>query len=134
MHAHHTPCIHRLGVEIAKNIILAGPGAVTLVDSAPATIRDMGANFYIRQEDIDKGLSRAEASIGQLKELNGRVDVNIAEKLTEDLVGTHDVLVMTGTDRSELLRWNDFCRSFTKMTTDSRGKRTIYPSPIKVRS
>ena len=36
-----------LGVEAAKNLILAGPKAVVIHDSAPVEIRDLGANFYL---------------------------------------------------------------------------------------
>ena len=33
-----------LGVEVAKNVILAGPRSVTLFDPEPATIADTGSN------------------------------------------------------------------------------------------
>ncbi len=33
-----------LGVEIAKNLILGGLGSVTLLDSAPVELRDLGAS------------------------------------------------------------------------------------------
>ena len=58
-----------LGVECAKNLILAGPGSVDLYDPTTVAIEDLGSNFYLKQEDVGK-TTRAEASIGQLKELN----------------------------------------------------------------
>jgi ubiquitin-activating enzyme E1 len=36
-----------LGVECAKNIILAGPNSVHLYDPTIVSIKDMGSNFYI---------------------------------------------------------------------------------------
>jgi ubiquitin-activating enzyme E1 len=36
-----------LGVETAKNLILAGPATVTLYDPTITSMRDMGSNFYL---------------------------------------------------------------------------------------
>lgn len=47
-----------LGVECAKNLILAGPASVDLYDPTIVTINDMGSNFYIRDSHIGL-LSRA---------------------------------------------------------------------------
>jgi len=41
-----------LGVETAKNIILAGPASVTLYDPIIARANDMGSNFYLTQAHI----------------------------------------------------------------------------------
>lgn len=38
-----------LGIEIAKNLILAGPKQVTLYDPNTATILDVGRNFYLKK-------------------------------------------------------------------------------------
>ena len=46
-----------LGVETAKNLILAGPVAVTLCDDDPVELPDLGANFFL--EEGDKGKPRA---------------------------------------------------------------------------
>ena len=43
-----------LGVETAKNLILAGPQQVDLCDDEIVTIDDLGANFYLRQEQVGK--------------------------------------------------------------------------------
>jgi molybdopterin/thiamine biosynthesis adenylyltransferase len=66
-----------LGVEVAKNLILAGPKQVTIYDPNIVTIEDVGRNFYCRHEDVGKK-SRAEASLTQLKDLNPNVNVSIA--------------------------------------------------------
>ena len=54
--------INGLGIEVAKNLILAGPKQVSICDSELVTIRDLGKNFYARSEHIGK-MTRAEASI-----------------------------------------------------------------------
>lgn len=54
-----------LGVETAKNLILAGPASVTIFDPSVVTWGDLSSNFYCREEHVGK-ISRAEASIGKL--------------------------------------------------------------------
>jgi ubiquitin-activating enzyme E1 len=36
-----------LGIEVAKNLILAGPRSVTIYDPQVTSINDLGANFYL---------------------------------------------------------------------------------------
>lgn len=48
-----------LGVEIAKNIALAGVKSLTLSDAKVATVQDQGCQFFISQADITNGLSRS---------------------------------------------------------------------------
>lgn len=36
-----------LGIEVAKNLILAGPKKVGVFDPAPVRIEDLGSNFYL---------------------------------------------------------------------------------------
>lgn len=40
--------------EIVKNIVLAGAGNVTIVDETKVTAADLGANFFLTKDDIDK--------------------------------------------------------------------------------
>ena len=54
-----------LGVETAKNLILAGPASVTIYDPNPVTWGDLSSNFYCREEHVGK-VSRAEACISKL--------------------------------------------------------------------
>lgn len=51
-----------LGVECAKNLILAGPASVDIFDPTIVKINDMGSNFYIKEEHVGK-VSRANASV-----------------------------------------------------------------------
>jgi len=63
-----------LGVEIAKNVILAGPNAVTLHDTKSATEEDLSSQFYINEADVGK--NRAVLSAPRLAELNPYVTVH----------------------------------------------------------
>ena len=65
------------GVEAAKNTILAGVNKVVLHDDAVCTLADQGSQFYVKDGDVAAGRSRAEASRGQLQELNRYVDVSV---------------------------------------------------------
>ena len=80
-----------LGVETAKNLILAGPASVTIYDPNPVTWGDLSSNFYCREEHVGK-TSRAEASIAKLQELNPYVKVQAIPSLTlEDHLNYHVV-------------------------------------------
>lgn len=43
-----------LGVEIAKNIALAGVKSLTLFDPAPVAIADLSSQFFLRPDDVGK--------------------------------------------------------------------------------
>ena len=42
-----------LGIEIAKNIILAGPNHVSIFDPEIVKINDLGSNFYLSENDVE---------------------------------------------------------------------------------
>ncbi|MCJ1416049.1 hypothetical protein MMC32_002384 [Xylographa parallela] len=60
-----------LANEIAKNLVLAGIGSLTVVDDQLVTEDDLGAQFFISEQHI--GLNRAEAALPQIQKLNPRV-------------------------------------------------------------
>jgi len=41
-----------LGVEIAKNVVLAGVKSVTIYDPEPVRICDLSTQFFLREEDV----------------------------------------------------------------------------------
>ena len=63
-----------VGIETAKNFILAGPRVVAIHDDEIVQIQDLGANFYLQESDVGTK-TRAEACLPQLKELNEHVKV-----------------------------------------------------------
>ena len=68
-----------LGVEIAKNLILAGPQRVDMYDPTQVDITDLGSNFYLTQAHI-RNTTRAEGSITQLSDLNPHCKTNVIGK------------------------------------------------------
>ncbi|KAI2612615.1 uncharacterized protein GGS25DRAFT_126629 [Hypoxylon fragiforme] len=62
-----------LANEIAKNLVLAGIGSLTVVDDQIVTEADLGAQFFLSEEDV--GQNRAEAAVKRIQKLNPRVRV-----------------------------------------------------------
>jgi len=83
-----------LGVETAKNMILAGPASVHLYDPTPVAIEDLSANFYLSEEHVGK-VSRAAASLTQLAELNGYCKTSVVETFEEADVANYDCICVT---------------------------------------
>ena len=54
-----------LGIEIAKNLILAGPKSVLIYDPEMVALNDLGANFYLEEGHVGKS-SRADAGLKKL--------------------------------------------------------------------
>jgi molybdopterin/thiamine biosynthesis adenylyltransferase len=65
--------LNGLGVEVAKNVTLAGVKSVTLHDSTPTAWSDLAAQFYLTESDLGK--PRAAACVSKLAELNRYVKV-----------------------------------------------------------
>lgn len=62
-----------LANEIAKNLVLAGIGSLTIVDHEAVTENDLGAQFFVSEAQV--GLNRAEAAAPEIRKLNPRVVV-----------------------------------------------------------
>ena len=96
-----------LGVEVAKNVILAGVKSVTLYDPEPVTAFDLGANFYLSEEDI--GLPRAARCVARLAELNQYVPVKVTDSLSPEGMSCCCVTVPLSVEDSVSL--NQKCRT-----------------------
>ncbi|KAL5969221.1 Ubiquitin-like modifier-activating enzyme 6, partial [Taenia solium] len=66
-----------VGIEIAKNLVLAGVRELILDDSTVCSAEDLVDQFFIRPDDIPQGRTRAEASQQHLAALNPYVRVSI---------------------------------------------------------
>ncbi len=66
-----------LGVEITKNVVLAGVKAVTLWDNVNTSYIDLASQFYLNEDLI--GTNRAKASIGSIRALNPYVDISLLD-------------------------------------------------------
>ncbi|KAI9837513.1 MAG: hypothetical protein M1819_007164 [Sarea resinae] len=69
-----------LANEIAKNLVLAGIGSLTIADHELVKEDDLCSQFFISEEDVGK--NRAEAAAPQIRRLNPRVTLHVE---TEDI-------------------------------------------------
>ena len=52
--------VKALGNEVAKNLVLAGIGALTVIDSGMVAEEDVSTQFFVTEEDIGKRVSRLQ--------------------------------------------------------------------------
>ncbi|KAF9387292.1 SPS-sensor component ptr3 [Podila verticillata] len=96
-----------LGIEIAKNVVLAGVKSVTLYDPAPVQLTDLSTQFFLTADDIGK--PRDVVSRPRLAELNAYVPIRVLEgELTTDKLSQFKVVVMTDTSLEKQLKINEY--------------------------
>ncbi|KAL1024009.1 hypothetical protein UPYG_G00050240 [Umbra pygmaea] len=105
-----------VGVEIAKNIVLAGVKAVTLHDSKQCETWDLGCNFFIRQDDVINHRNRVDAVHARVAELNPYVHVdtsNFSLDLSTDLsfLKRYQCVILTEARLNVQKKVNKFCHS-----------------------
>jgi len=93
--------IKALANEIAKNLVLAGIGSITLADHEVVTEEDLGAQFFLT--DAHVGLNRAQAAAPQVQKLNPRVKVrvltnDICKEQDPNFYAAYDVIIATDMD------------------------------------
>jgi len=100
------------GVEVAKNLILAGVRAVTLHDDAPVGWADLAANYCLEEAHVGK--PRAACVRHALASLNPEhveVDVHHGALTAAQLAAANvTVLVAADLDHAEEVRLNALCR------------------------
>ncbi|XP_029000723.1 ubiquitin-like modifier-activating enzyme 6 [Betta splendens] len=105
-----------LGIEIAKNIVLAGVKTVTLHDTKQCEMLDLGSNFFIRKEDVLNQRKRVEAVCPRVAELNPYVHVDLSSSALDDntdlsFLRKYQCVILTETRLRLQKRVNDFCHS-----------------------
>lgn len=117
-----------LGIEIAKNLVLAGCKTFTLHDNKPITYRDLSGQFFLNlEEDLlnekRKKRTRGEACLPRLKQLNYYVKCNLApvEPLPLDEptmeqwgLSSYEVIILTEATDLEIAAFDDYCRKTSK--------------------
>ncbi|XP_041998124.1 ubiquitin-activating enzyme E1 1-like isoform X1 [Salvia splendens] len=99
-----------LGVEIAKNLILAGVKSVTLHDEGTVELWDLSSNFVFTEKDLGK--NRALASVQKLQELNNAVTVlTLTAKLTKEQLSDFQAVVFTDINLDNATEFNDYCHN-----------------------
>lgn len=83
---------------------------MTLHDVLKTTPADLGAQFYLQENDVGK--NRATACAQRLQELNPTVQVQaVTTPLDAALVQAHDVVVLVGHPRAVAEQVSDWCRA-----------------------
>ncbi|ELU01065.1 hypothetical protein CAPTEDRAFT_224089 [Capitella teleta] len=104
-----------LGVEIAKNVVLAGVKSLTIQDDRKASVADLNSQFFITEEDVARGAKRAEASRNRLADLNPYVSIEVRNDpldMTSDLtyMAGYQCVILTECSLDLQLKVNAFCR------------------------
>ncbi|KAI5459870.1 hypothetical protein BGZ63DRAFT_415325 [Mariannaea sp. PMI_226] len=91
-----------LANEIAKNLVLAGVGSITLLDGESVTEADLGAQFFLSEGDNPIGKNRAQAASPAIQKLNPRVKVEVdaegIEKKHTSYYAKFDIVIATDLD------------------------------------
>ena len=110
-----------LGIETAKNIILSGSYSIDIFDPTLVKINDLGSNFYLTEEDVNKK-NRDEASLPKLSRLNPNVKVSIlklnSKKYSNEYIeefcekiSNYNIIVFTEIQPKDfLIKIDDECR------------------------
>lgn len=103
--------LNGLGVEVAKNVVLAGVKSVTIHDDVPVQIADLGAQFFLREADV--GQPRAAVTKPRLAELNNYVPVEVhTGALSAAVVSSFSIVVICGgVPMAECVSINAVCRA-----------------------
>jgi ubiquitin-activating enzyme E1 len=113
-----------LGVEIAKNVCLAGVNSVCVHDTKQATICDLAANFYLNEKSIGKR-DRAVECLASLSALNDHVHVTaITGDLNRETISRFTTVVITeARPQAKLDELSAWCReaNVKLIITETRG-------------
>lgn len=111
-----------LGVELAKDVVLAGVKSVTIHDSENVTVADLTSQFFLRDDDIGK--NRAEVTYPRMAELNNYVPVTpYTGELSETFLSQFQVVALTNSSLDEQLRIGEYCHNtgIKFIVVDTRG-------------
>ncbi|KAE8145246.1 hypothetical protein BDV25DRAFT_144839 [Aspergillus avenaceus] len=101
-----------LANEVAKNLVLAGIGTLTIVDHETVKEEDLGSQFFVAEENI--GQNRAQAAAPSIHAMNPRVQLRID---TDDIhtkqpnyFSQFDIIIATELDFAMYTTINAACR------------------------
>ncbi|XP_004346370.2 aos protein [Capsaspora owczarzaki ATCC 30864] len=97
-----------LGVEVAKNIVLAGIKSITLLDGAVTTDADLTAQFYLGVESL--GLNRLLVHNAFMVAVV--VDEENLESKQDSFFSQFDIVCLVGAPLNTMISVNDACRKY----------------------
>ncbi|CAD2222820.1 ThiF family, putative [Angomonas deanei] len=104
-----------VGVEIAKNLALAGIRAINFYDPTKCSAFAMGTNFAVTEESVKQGKTLAEVSCVYISDLNPNTRCTVVAELTEQTVAENTAVIFTSgapdLSMKTLAQWDDFCRN-----------------------
>ncbi|SBS98378.1 ubiquitin-activating enzyme E1, putative (Uba1) [Plasmodium ovale curtisi] len=101
-----------VGLECAKNLILSGPRSVCIYDNEPCEIADVGVNFYINEDHVEKKICRSDAVIKNLQELNSYVHIyNYKGDIEQGILENFDVVVCCDVNNDAIVKYNNLVRN-----------------------
>ncbi|XP_072993883.1 ubiquitin-activating enzyme E1 2-like isoform X1 [Typha latifolia] len=102
--------IQGLGIEIAKNLVLAGVKSVTIHDETDVELWDLSSNFFFSEDDVGK--NRATACVQKLQELNNAVMVStLTGPLTKEQLSSFQAVVFTDICLEKAIEYDDYCHN-----------------------
>ena len=96
--------LNGLGIEIAKNIALAGVKSLSLYDPHPVELRDLSTQFFL--SEADDGKPTDQVSAVKLRELNAYVPISVVENINEETLLKFKCIVSTNVTLEEQVRIN----------------------------
>ncbi|KAI0519287.1 hypothetical protein KFK09_006729 [Dendrobium nobile] len=99
-----------LGVEIAKNLVLAGVKSITLHDEGKVELWDLASNFYFSEDDVGK--NRATTCVQKLQELNNAVIISALNgALSQEQLSDFQAVVFTDISLEKAIEFDDYCHN-----------------------
>ncbi|RUS23387.1 hypothetical protein BC937DRAFT_92505 [Endogone sp. FLAS-F59071] len=102
-----------LSNEVCKNLVLAGVGAITILDHEAVTAEDLGAQFFLTEADLGK--NRAQAAAERVRLLNPRVtitaDTDHVSSKSKEFLADFDVVCLINNPDSKTLAAHSFLTS-----------------------
>ncbi|EFA81095.1 hypothetical protein PPL_05931 [Heterostelium album PN500] len=120
-----------VGLEIAKNLVLAGVKSLTLHDQSNISIDDLSTQFYVDNKDLinltddnNNNVNRANYTLPKIAELNPYVKIN-------EFCREHSIAFLSA-DTSGLLGWvfADFGANFTVYDKNGEDLKETFISSI----
>lgn len=110
-----------LGVEIAKNVALAGVKSLSLYDPLPVELKDLSTQFFL--SELDVGKPTASATADKLKELNLYVPISVVSDISEATLAQFRCVVTTNVSLETQVTINEYTHAHNigYINADIRG-------------